>query len=214
MEQTVFQSTDWSQKPGPLQRKRSESLQDVPIVITAFTSANIERKGIATLDDVAKYTSGLMLDEGANKQDTRIVIRGLSPTRARQNVAVLQDDVDISSLAQGTSGGSFVINPRLLDMERIEVIKGPHSALFGRSAFNGAINYITRKPGDEFYSNAQLDVGTYGKFEGRASVSGPVSDKFSVGVNGAAWTFNGFYDSGVNGDVLGTNDGRGGAVSF
>ncbi|MDX2142802.1 MAG: TonB-dependent receptor [Rhodospirillaceae bacterium] len=195
-------------------RKRSENLQDVPIVITAFTSANIERKGIATLSDVAKYTSGLMLDEGANKQDTRIVIRGLSPTRGRQNVAVLQDDVDISSLAQGTAGGSFVINPRLLDMERIEVIKGPHSALFGRSAFNGAINYITRKPGDEFYGNAQVDVGTHGKAEGRVSVSGPVTDKLSLGFNAAGWTFNGYYDNPIDNGDLGTNDGYGGAFSF
>ncbi|MBL8643610.1 MAG: TonB-dependent receptor [Rhodospirillaceae bacterium] len=196
-------------------RKREESLQEVPIVIQAFTSESIERKGIATLDDVAKLTSGLMLDEGANKQDTRIVIRGLSPTRGRQNVAILQDDVDISSLAQGTAGGSFVINPRLLDMERIEVIKGPHSALFGRSAFNGAINYITKKPGDEVYRNVQVDVADHNKYEGRFSVSGPVvPGKLSLGVNGAAWTFDGFYDSAVNGDDLGTNEGYGIAGSF
>lgn len=195
-------------------RKREENLQEVPIVITAFTASAIERKGIAGLEDVAKYTSGLMLDEGANKQDTRIVIRGLSPTRGRQNVAVLQDDVDISSLAQGTAGGSFVINPRLLDMERIEVIKGPHSALFGRSAFNGAINYITRKPGDTFYGNAQVDLGTYGKAEGRVSVSGPVTDKLALGFNAAGWTFNGFYDNPIDGANLGTDDGYGGAFSF
>ncbi|MBL8630995.1 MAG: TonB-dependent receptor, partial [Rhodospirillaceae bacterium] len=196
-------------------RKREESLQEVPIVVQAFNAAAIERKGIASLDDVAKYTSGLMLDEGANKQDTRIVIRGLSPTRGRQNVAILQDDVDISSLAQGTAGGSFVINPRLLDMARIEVIKGPHSALFGRSAFNGAINYITKKPGDEFQGNAQVEAGTHNKYEARASISGPViPGKLSLGVNAAIWTFDGFYNSAVNGDDLGTNDGHGIAGSF
>ncbi|MDX2142801.1 MAG: TonB-dependent receptor [Rhodospirillaceae bacterium] len=191
-------------------RKRAENLQDVPIVVTAFTAANIERKGIAGLEDVAKYTSGLMLDEGFNKQDTRVVIRGLSPTRGRQNVAILQDDVDISSLAFGTAGGSFVINPRLLDIERIEVIKGPHSALYGRSAFNGAINYITKKPGDEFTANAQVDIGSHGKQEGRISASGPLADdRVAIGLNAAGWHFKGFYESPVTGKGLGGGEGYG-----
>jgi iron complex outermembrane recepter protein len=191
-------------------RKREENLQEVPIVVTAFSAATIERKGINDLADVAKYTSGLMLDEGFNKQDTRIVIRGLSPTRGRQNVAILQDEVDISSLAFGTAGGSFVINPRLLDIERIEVVKGPHSALFGRAAFNGAINYITKKPGNEFEGNAQVDVGTHGKYEARASMSGPIlEDKLSLGFNAAGWHFKGFYDSPVTGKGLGGGEGYG-----
>jgi outer membrane receptor protein involved in Fe transport len=193
-------------------RKREENLQNVPIVVTAFTAANIERKGIVDLADIAKYTSGVFLDEGFSKQDTRVVIRGLSPTRGRQNVAILQDDVDISSLAQTSAGGSFVINPRLLDVERIEVIKGPHSALYGRSAFNGAINYITKKPGNEFQGNVQLDIGSYGKQEGRISVSGPViNDKLAIGVNAEGWNFNGFYRSAVTGAGLGGGDGGGGA---
>jgi len=191
-------------------RKRSENLQDVPIVVTAFTAASIERKGIVDLSDIAKYTSGLNLDEGFNKQDTRIVIRGLSPTRGRQNVAILQDEVDISSLAQATAGGSFVINPRLLDIERIEVVKGPHSALYGRSAFNGAINYITKKPGDEFYGNAQLDVGTYEKGEARASLMGPVIDgKLSLGINASGWHFGGDWKSANTGIGLNGGDGYG-----
>jgi outer membrane receptor protein involved in Fe transport len=195
-------------------RKREENLQEVPIVVQAFTSDAIERKGITDLSDVAKYTSGVNLDTGFSRQDTRVVIRGLSPTRGRQNVAILQDEVDISSLAQGSAGGSFTINPRLTDVERIEVVKGPHPALFGRSAFSGAINYISKKPGDEFEGNAQVDVGTYNKYEARASVSGPViADKLSLGLNAAGWTFGGFYDSAVTGHGLGGGDGWGTALS-
>jgi iron complex outermembrane recepter protein len=196
-------------------RKRAENLQEVPIVITAFTSEAIERKGISDLADIAKYTSGVMLDEGFSKQDTRVVMRGLSPTRGRQNVAILQDEVDISSLAQGTAGGSFVINPRLLDVERIEVVKGPHPALFGRSAFSGAINYISKKPGDEFVGNVQGDLGTDGKAEARASMSGPIlADKLSVGFNTSYWRFGGFYDSTITGKGLGGGEGYGIAGSF
>ena len=196
-------------------RKRAESIQDLPIAITAFSAAAIERKGIVDLADIAKYTSGVMLDEGFNKQDTRIVIRGLSPTRGRQNVAILQDDVDISSMAQGTGGGSFVINPRLQDLERVEVIKGPHSALYGRSAFNGAINYITRKPSEEFRANTQISVGDYGKREARFSVSGPViGGKLAMGVNAATWEDDGFYKSPTTGKGLGGGKGAGFALSL
>ena len=152
----------------------------MPIAITAFSSETIERKGIADLSDIAKYTSGLMLDEGFNKQDTRIVIRGLSPTRGRQNVAILQDDVDISSMAQGTGRGSF------------------------------AINYITRQPGDEFRGNVQLTLGDYDKREARLSVSGPViAGKLSLGLNVAGWNDGGFYKSPTTGEGLSGGDGKG-----
>ncbi len=196
-------------------RKRTENLQDVPMVVTAITAEAIERKGISDLADIAKYTSGVMLDQGFNRQDTRVVIRGLSPTRGRQNVAILQDDVDISSLAQATAGGSFVINPRLLDVERIEVVKGPHSALYGRSAFNGAINYITRKPGDEFRASGQLGVANFDEQEARFSVSGPViAEKLSLGFNAAGWRADGFYKSPTTGKGLGGGDGWGVALSL
>jgi len=195
-------------------RKRAENLQDVPIVVTAFTAESLQRKGLSELKDVIKYTSGVQFDEGFSMQDTRIVIRGLSPTRGRPNVAFLQDDVDISSEAINSAGSSFLINPRLFDIERIEIVKGPHSALFGRSAFAGAINYITKKPGDEFDGNAQFDVGTYGKYEGRVSVSGPVvQDILSVGLNVAGWHFDGFYDNSITGDDVGGGKGAGVAGS-
>jgi outer membrane receptor protein involved in Fe transport len=195
-------------------RKRAESLQEVPIVITALTAETIQRKGIATLEDITKFTAGVSLEEGFSKQDTRITIRGLSPTRGRQNAAVLMDDVDLSSEAISTAGGSFFINPRLFDVERIEVVKGPHSALYGRSAFAGAINYITRKPGDTFQASVGADFGAYGKQEGRLSVSGPlVADKLSVGVNAAAWNFNGFYRNTITGRSAGGYDGGGASAS-
>lgn len=194
-------------------RKRAESLQEVPIVVTAFTAESLQRKGLVELKDVVKYTSGVQFDEGFSAQDTRIVIRGLSPTRGRPNVAFLMDDVDISSEAINTAGSSFLINPRLFDIERIEIVKGPHSALFGRSAFAGAINYITKKPGDEFEGTVNLEAATYSKFEGRVGVSGPiVPGVLNMGLNVAGWTFDGYYDNLVTGGD--TGGGKGAGVAF
>ncbi|MDX2144694.1 MAG: TonB-dependent receptor [Rhodospirillaceae bacterium] len=191
-------------------RKRAENLQDVPIVVTAFSAETLQRKGLAELEDIIKYTSGVQFDEGFSAQDTRVVVRGLSPTRGRPNVAFLMDDVDISSEAINTAGSSFLINPRLFDVERVEIVKGPHSALFGRSAFAGAINYITKKPGDEFEGRAAFEAATHGKFEAKASVSGPVvADVLSLGLNVAGWTFDGYYKNSLTGQNVGGGKGAG-----
>ena len=191
-------------------RKRAENLQDVPIVITAFTAETMARKGISDLEDITKFTPGVTLEEGFSKQDTRITIRGLSPSRGRQNAAVLVDDVDISSEAIASAGGSMFINPRLFDTERVEVVKGPHSALYGRSAFAGAINYITKKPGDEVRMNASANVANPGVLEGRVSASGPVvENKLALGGSVALWHANGFYKNSVTGRNVGGNSGHG-----
>ena len=191
-------------------RKRSENLQDVPIVVTAFTAENLERKGISSLSDVLKFTPGVQIDEAFSPSDQRVIIRGLAPTRGRPNVAVLQDDIDVSSEALQNAGGSLLINPRLFDVQRIEIVKGPHSALFGRSAFAGAINYITKKPGEEFEGKVNIEAGLHGKAEVKVSASGPVQNSnLSVGFNAAYWNFDGFYRNSLTNAKIGGSEGKG-----
>ena len=123
-------------------RKREETLQDVPIAVTAISVEQLQRRGIQDVEGIIQGDPSLGFDLGIAPYDTRIVVRGLSPTRGRPNVATLVDGIDVSSEAIGVAGGSLLINPRLVDIERIEVVKGPQSALYGRSAFAGAINYV------------------------------------------------------------------------
>ena len=118
-------------------RKREESLQEVPISITTFDAEDLAVQGIDSLEDIARQTAGVIFDKGFSPQDTRVVMRGLSPSRGRPNVAILLDDVDISGEGIRTAGSSLTVNPRLIDIERIEVVRGPQSALYGRSAFGG-----------------------------------------------------------------------------
>ena len=120
-------------------RKRAESLQEVPVSVTAFTAEAIQSKGIRNVADVVKYTTGLSFDKGFAPQDTRPNIRGLPTTRGRPPVGVLLDGIDISSESIATAGGSSLMNLKLVDVERIEVVKGPQSALYGRVAFGGAM---------------------------------------------------------------------------
>ncbi len=194
-------------------RKREESLQDIPLSITAFDSAALERNRIENIIDVAKLTPSLVFDEGFVPQDTRPQIRGLPATRGRPPVGILIDGIDVSSESMLTAGGGMLANLRLLDTERIEVVKGPQSALYGRVAFGGAINYISKKPGDEFEGNFSADMGDYGQVELKASASGPVSDTISIGVNAAFAEHDGYYENALDGKRLGGYKSVGGAVS-
>jgi outer membrane receptor protein involved in Fe transport len=116
----------------------------------------------------------------------------------------LLDGVDISSESISTAGGSSLMNLKLVDVERIEVVKGPQSALYGRVAFGGAINYISKKPSTEkFEGTINTDLGTYGMREVRGAVNAPVSDKMAVRVNALYSYFNGFYDNTVSGERIG-----------
>ena len=190
-------------------RKREESLQEVPISIATFDAEDLAVQGIDSLEDIARQTAGVIFDKGFSPQDTRVVMRGLSPSRGRPNVAILLDDVDISSEGIRTAGSSLTINPRLIDIERIEVVRGPQSALYGRSAFGGAIHYVTRRPGAERRGQLSVDVSAEGKREIMGMASGPLSDNFFVGFNFAAWNEDGYYQNEVTGADIGGQQGVG-----
>ena len=125
-------------------RRKEELLQNVPIAVNAITSETIQRAGIKQLSDISALSSSLLVDEVFSQQDVRVTVRGLSNTRGRSNVAFLVDGVDVTSETTGTSAGSSLLaNLRLLsDVERIEAVKGPQSALYGRAAFALSLIHI------------------------------------------------------------------------
>ena len=153
-------------------RKREENLQDIPLAVSAITAEQIQRQGINSLADVVQNQPSVKFDQSFGPADNRITVRGLSNTRGRSNVAFLIDGIAVTTENLISAGSGLLANRRLLsDVERIEVVKGPQSALFGRSAFAGAISYITKEPGDEFEGRVNLDVGDYG----RRTVDGGIS---------------------------------------
>ncbi len=194
-------------------RRKNESLQEVPISVSTLNEEQITRYGINNTADVIKYTAGLDYDTGLGAQDTRVVIRGLSPTRGRSNVAILVDGIDFTGEAVSTAGGGILVNQQLLDIERVEVVKGPQSALYGRSAFAGAIQYVSKKPSLE-EADGSLNV-QFGNGNGAnssrvsAAYGGPVSDSFGLRVNGLAYDDQGFYKNSVTGGEVGGSNGYG-----
>jgi iron complex outermembrane recepter protein len=189
-------------------RKREEAIQDVPIAVSAISSEEMEAKGLTNIDDIARQTSSVIFQQGFSPQDTKIVVRGLSPDRGRVNVAVLIDGVDITGESVQTVGGSLLVNPQLFDIERVEIVKGPQNALYGRSAYNGAISYITKKPAETFEAGVDADVGDYGQRRAKVRVSGPLLGDMLLGsLSGMIHNHDGFWSNGITGNSVGGSDG-------
>ncbi|WP_165771991.1 TonB-dependent receptor [Niveispirillum lacus] len=170
-------------------RLRSETIQSVPLSISAVTEKEIERAGIVDIASLAGNTAGLQLDSTGGKITTTPVVRGLSQVSRsddENNVPVFIDGVYVS----GRDG----IDASLLDVERIEVVKGPQSALYGRNSYAGSINYITRKPTDTASGGASFTVGDDARLGAKASLSGPLVEDVLFARVGAAYDkWNGSY---------------------
>lgn len=200
-------------------RKKSENLQSVPIAIDALGAMTLEEKGISSLEQVAKYTTGLTFDVGVLPNDTRPVIRGVNISRGRPNVALLVDSIDVSSETLTVAGGGAFANLNLLDLERVEVIKGPQSAIYGRSAFSGAVNYVTKRPRADqgIYGYAEGEYDEHDAWKGMASVSIPViKDSLAIAFSVLTSDFDGYYQNPNTGGDLGgaSQDGASFALNF
>lgn len=198
-------------------RKKTENLQDVPIAVDAISAEQIERQGISRISDITKLSTSVQFDQSFGPQDIRIAVRGLSNTRGRSNVAFLIDGVDVTTENFISAGSGLLANQRLLtDVERIEIVKGPQSALYGRAAFAGAIAYTTKDVGDELEGEVRVEAGNYGVMQVDGSVGGPVvglEDVLGVRVSGAYWKSDGFYTNATTGNPLGDEDGWGTALT-
>ena len=124
-------------------RNRAENLQEVPLAISVFTSEQLDKATIKNINDLANYTSNMTFNSSENGRLNIPVIRGMGMIDTRgfdNNVSIFLDGVFVS--------GRSSQNVSMLDLERVEVVKGPQSALYGRNSFSGAINYVTKKPND------------------------------------------------------------------
>jgi len=177
-------------------RKRAENLQEVPVSITAFSSGDIESAGFRDVTDVAALTPGFNMAPLFGGDASTPVIRGLSTTIGEPNVGFFVDGVYLGSrLTMTRLLGSFI--------ERIEIARGPQSALYGRNTFGGAINYVTKQPSDTFEGEAELSVGSDGALLTRATFGGPLGDgNWSYRLGALYDTFDGFYTNELTGGEL------------
>ena len=149
-------------------QKRSESLQKVPLAITAITSSELERSGIRDLQGVAATVPGLNLGEqlGVAKISLRgIGLESLQPG-AEGSIAFHVDGVFISR--------SVAALASFYDIQQVEVLRGPQGTLYGRNATGGSINITTRGPTDDLSGYASLSVGNYDQIVAEGAIGGAI----------------------------------------
>ena len=197
-------------------RKREENLLEIPVAITAISGETVENFGLNDLQDVARIVPGLTFDRSVSQNDFAPALRGLQAEQGRNSVGILIDDVDISSQNVQIAGGGSLARLRLVDIERIEVVKGPQAALYGRSAFGGAVNYITRRPSlTDTHLKLGLDVHSEAGQEITVSAGAPLAED-SVGLRVNAYYFDerGSFRNTVSGDYVGGSEGVGISAAF
>ncbi len=151
-------------------QKREQSLQDVPIAISAFGADQIEARGITDIEGLNGLAPNVRISKApASATASQIAIRG----SAQQNPALYWDQpvgMYIDGVYFGKSLGSIF---DVVDIERIEVLRGPQGTLYGRNTLAGALSFITRKPSGEFSGSAMLGFGNYNRREARISMDLP-----------------------------------------
>lgn len=186
-------------------QKRAESVQDVPISISALSADFVGKVGAQNINDLGIHTPGL---------ETRVIqptqpsfsIRGINTNdfgiAADPAVAVYVDGV-----YSGRSGASMTA---FQDLERVEVLKGPQGTLFGKNAAAGAIHLISKKPTQDFEGSANVSLGNFGKRKLEGMVNIPLSDSLALRVNVLDNHADGYYEETDSGKDL-TAENNGGA---
>jgi len=158
--------------------KREESLQEIPISVTAFSSDMIERLGFGVSYDIAAQVPNLQFMAESSPSTPFIFLRGIGNTSFFPNsinpVAVYVDQAYIGqNIAQGL---------QLFDLERVEVLRGPQGTLFGRNSTAGLVNFITRRPRVEDGVNGRLELtaGDFGQFDVEAAGGMPLGDTAAI----------------------------------
>ncbi len=161
-------------------QRREQTLQEVPMAISAFTGEQLRDLQADNLDSIQGAVPNLNLVQGrGSNSSVNVFIRGVGQPDALQSfdpaVGIYLDDVYMSRI----QGAMF----KLYDIERIEVLRGPQGTLYGKNTPGGAIRLITRTPGDEFEAAANVTLGDYARAQASAYVSGPVSEDLSLGLS-------------------------------
>jgi len=165
-------------------RRRSESLQDVPLAVSIVDSATLEASGTFNVNRLQQIAPTLQF-YSSNPRNTAVNIRGLgSPfgltnDGIEQGVGIYIDGVYYARVAASTFD--------FLDVDRIEVLRGPQGTLYGKNTTSGALNITTRRPTFDFEGRAELSFGNLGYVQAKGALSGPIlADTLAVRLVGSA----------------------------
>ncbi len=173
-------------------RRREETLQDVPLAVSAFSAAALEQVGASDIAELAQFVPSVTLEPSrATNSTLTAFIRGVGQQDPlagfEQGVALYVDDVYIAR-PQGALLDIF-------DIERVEILRGPQGTLYGRNAVGGAIKYVTRRLSDNFEAQIKGSVGSYGQLDGVGKIAFPLGDSVRFGATVASLNRDGYGDN-------------------
>lgn len=190
-------------------RKRDERLQDVPLTITAVTSEAINAAGISSVQQLSNMTPGFHFEKDGTRQMSQPRIRGMEINTAnptRQNASFFIDGVYMPGSMQSLDFNEF---------ERVEVIKGPQSALFGRQTFGGAVNFISKMPRNELQADVVATLGSNSLQEFSGSLSGAlIEDRVFARLHLRSYDYEGAFRNSLNGERLGEEESLSGSAAL
>jgi iron complex outermembrane receptor protein len=173
-------------------RRRAENVQDVPISIVALDSETLEFRGIQRLEDLGLHVPNIVLMGAGATGETS----GNFHMRGIPGIATYVDGV-----WQSTDAGLMTMN--VVEVERIEVLRGPQGTLFGKNSTGGAIQYVTKLPADEFGAEMEVTAGNYDRRDVVAAVDIPLADNLLAKFTGASLFREGFITSRTTGRKFG-----------
>lgn len=185
-------------------RKYDENLRNVPIAISAFTANDIEDQGLVSVEDIARFTPSFSFHSawGRSPSFDRPSMRGI--TTILNGVAGTKS---ISTFIDGVYVGGAVSTVELANLERVEILKGPQSALYGRGTYAGAINYVTKQPGDQLKVDVAVTAAQHKTYAGTAWASGPiVPGKLNFFIGGGHDEYGGEYRNIRDGSTVGAQE--------
>ncbi|MCR5873701.1 TonB-dependent receptor [Phenylobacterium sp. J426] len=156
--------------------KREQSLQDVPVAISAFTSKQRDLVGVNSVQDLTNFTPGFTYQSGNDRASMRGIGRLTNIHAVDGAVSIYIDGLFTTSTV--LAGGPP------LDVERVEILRGPQGTLYGRNAIGGTVNVISVRPTKDFYAEVRAIAENYGVTNFQAAVSGPIADNLRFRVSG------------------------------
>ena len=155
-------------------RKREENLRDVPVSISVLNSALIDEAGILNQQDLFEMTPGLTYDDGNNFGDRNAGAPGIRGIQSLEIASTRQKATSfMDGMPMNGQGGSL----QFVDVQRIEIFRGPQSAAFGRSTFAGAINYVSKDPTEDFSGYITVNATDQERQQFQGGLSVPLGDK-------------------------------------
>jgi len=181
-------------------QKSPADVQEIPASVTAVTSKTIADSGLLSVTDAGMFAPNTVFTEFTARKISNARFRGIGSSPANPAITTYLDGVPQLN--------SITSNIELLDVEQIEFVRGPQSALFGRNTLGGVVNVTSARPNLSKWTGTLMGpVGNFGLFDGRASISGPIGSKAGISVAAGKQQRDGFTDNSITGNDVDFRDG-------